>query len=50
MSYSYPYRKREQAAEKLRLKQQKTDKVTRIIALIVAFVGVFFFFIKLLFL
>ncbi len=50
MSYSFPYRKKEQAAEKLLLKQKKIDAVTRIVALVVAFVGVFFFFIKLLFL
>ncbi len=50
MSYSYPYQRRDKAAEKLRLKQERTEKITRIIALTFVFIGVFFFFIKLLFL
>jgi hypothetical protein len=31
-------------------KQRKTDKITRIVALVVAFISVFFFIIKILFL
>jgi len=36
--------------EELIKKQEKTDKVTRKVALVVVFAGVFYFFIKLLFL
>ena len=42
--------KRPLTKEELIKKQETTDKVTRKVALVVAFVGVFYFFIKLLFL
>lgn len=35
---------------KLKIKQEKKDKITRIIAIIFVFAGVYYFFIKLIFL